>query len=59
MSENKLVILYILLWNIGLILLSAFCCWFFNTLWGLLPLFWAKSVDYIKETNDNKETNEN
>ncbi len=23
---------------LGLILLSGFLCWFFNSLWGLLPL---------------------
>jgi hypothetical protein len=55
MSENKLFIIHITLWNLGLIALSAFCCWYFHTLWGIIPLFFytSSSISRKEGSSDN------
>jgi hypothetical protein len=58
MSENEITLLYVTLSNLSIVALSAFCCWYFNTLWGLLPLLWFNYGAYSKSEscdNVNKE----
>jgi hypothetical protein len=52
--ENSLIIMATL-WNLGLIGLSLFCCWYFNTMWGLLPLVFVKGYEF-KTKSDNNQT---
>jgi hypothetical protein len=48
-KTDNMIVLNIILWNIGITLLSGFCCWHFKTLWGLLPLLLVKQVSHTEE----------
>jgi hypothetical protein len=55
-KEFQTAVLIYLIENIAILILCGFLCWYFKTLWGLIPLLFTNTrIRVNQEENKNDE----